>query len=326
MKKLILSIAIGLVGMTTNAQTTPYYVPTNGLVGWWPFNGNANDESGNGNHGVVNGATLTNDRFGLPNKAYSFDGLDDLITFNNNLNFNITGDITISCWVVYNEIFQQQQLIWFGDNQYAQDPYSIAINPNNGFYFRKDVLSGGSINQVNHQPTHNPNYFHIVAVYSSVDSTMKMYVNGLLVDSLTTNCDINYSTNNMFLNFGGVDNGVGPYPQFLLGNLDDIGIWDRALNNDEIVRLYYISDIGTSVGIHDVKSETFFTYPNPAQINFNVKVPQDLIGLEYRLYDNLGRLVLSDKVYGEVVTIDLSNQPKGVYLFSLGGESVMVQH
>jgi hypothetical protein len=44
-----------------------------GLVGYWPFNGNANDESGNGNHGTVNGATLTTDRFGNAGKAYSFE-------------------------------------------------------------------------------------------------------------------------------------------------------------------------------------------------------------------------------------------------------------
>ena len=54
------------------AQNVPNYVPTNGLVGWWPFNGNANDESGNENHGTVNGATLTADRNGTANSAYSF--------------------------------------------------------------------------------------------------------------------------------------------------------------------------------------------------------------------------------------------------------------
>jgi gliding motility-associated-like protein len=41
------------------AAQIPGYVPTEGLVGWWPFNGNANDESGNGHHGTVNGETLT---------------------------------------------------------------------------------------------------------------------------------------------------------------------------------------------------------------------------------------------------------------------------
>jgi hypothetical protein len=51
-----------------NAQV-PSYVPSNGLVGWWPFNGNANDESSNANHGAVNGATLTTDRFGNPSSA-----------------------------------------------------------------------------------------------------------------------------------------------------------------------------------------------------------------------------------------------------------------
>jgi hypothetical protein len=53
-------------------QVIPNYIPTNGLVGWWPFNGNANDESGNLNHGTVNGATLTSDRNGVANSAYSF--------------------------------------------------------------------------------------------------------------------------------------------------------------------------------------------------------------------------------------------------------------
>ena len=61
------------------AQNIPSYVPTNGLVGYWPFNGNANDESGNGNHGTVNGATLSSDRNGAANSAYDFDGVSNFI-------------------------------------------------------------------------------------------------------------------------------------------------------------------------------------------------------------------------------------------------------
>ena len=52
---------------------------TNGLVAYYPFNGNANDKSGNGNHGLVQGATLTTDRHGVPGRAYYFDGVDDII-------------------------------------------------------------------------------------------------------------------------------------------------------------------------------------------------------------------------------------------------------
>jgi hypothetical protein len=57
----LMTMSVGMI-FPTIAQNVPAYVPTNGLVGWWPFNGNANDESGNGNHGTVNGATLTADR------------------------------------------------------------------------------------------------------------------------------------------------------------------------------------------------------------------------------------------------------------------------
>ena len=52
----------------------PAQVSTTSLVAYWPFNGNANDLSGNGHNGTVNGATLTNDRFGSPNSAYNFNG------------------------------------------------------------------------------------------------------------------------------------------------------------------------------------------------------------------------------------------------------------
>ena len=50
----------------------PAYVPQSGLIGWWPFNGNAQDESGNGNHGQILGSTLTQDRNGISNSAFSF--------------------------------------------------------------------------------------------------------------------------------------------------------------------------------------------------------------------------------------------------------------
>jgi hypothetical protein len=68
-----------------------------GLVAWYPFNGNANDSSGYGNHGTVDGATLTIDRFGNANGAYFFDYLNMITT-----NFNAISNEqprTISFWM-----------------------------------------------------------------------------------------------------------------------------------------------------------------------------------------------------------------------------------
>jgi hypothetical protein len=57
-------------------------IPTNGLIAWYPFNGNANDESGNGINGTVNTAIPAPDRFGNANSAYSFDGTNRSIIAN----------------------------------------------------------------------------------------------------------------------------------------------------------------------------------------------------------------------------------------------------
>jgi hypothetical protein len=70
-KKSVLLTALAIAGfaVTTSAQTVPNNVPTNGLLGWWPFNGNAIDESGNNNNGTPNNITYVNDRFGNPNSS-----------------------------------------------------------------------------------------------------------------------------------------------------------------------------------------------------------------------------------------------------------------
>jgi hypothetical protein len=100
MKKILLSVLAHLAFSGSGfSQNLPSYVPANGLVGWWPFNGNANDESGNNNNGTVNGATLTADRFGNAGSAYGFDGVDDIISYSNSFAFNSTNNGTISIWV-----------------------------------------------------------------------------------------------------------------------------------------------------------------------------------------------------------------------------------
>ena len=71
---------------------------TAGLIAYYPFNGNANDMSGNGNNGSVAGATLSEDRFGNPDSAYYFDG-NDYINIGQLPQLQGAQGITVSCWV-----------------------------------------------------------------------------------------------------------------------------------------------------------------------------------------------------------------------------------
>ena len=94
----ILFLFFFLHSLSVEAQV-PSYVDTNGLVGWWPFDGNANDYSGNGNNGTVNGASLTSDRFGSANSAYDYDGINDYIQVNANSNLDIQNTLSFSFWM-----------------------------------------------------------------------------------------------------------------------------------------------------------------------------------------------------------------------------------
>ena len=76
---LSVQILLSVFSFNSIHAQVPSYVPSDGLVGYWPFNGNANDDSGNGNHGTLGNVVSVADRFGNPNGAYYLN--DSKITF-----------------------------------------------------------------------------------------------------------------------------------------------------------------------------------------------------------------------------------------------------
>ena len=72
-KLLLLTMGFALTIQIISAQV-PSYVPTNGLVGWYPFSGNTNDLSGNGLNGSPNNVIYDADRFGNINSCFNVNG------------------------------------------------------------------------------------------------------------------------------------------------------------------------------------------------------------------------------------------------------------
>ncbi len=210
----------------------PNYVPTNGLVGWWPFNGNANDLSGNGNNGTVNGATLTTDRNGVANSAYYFSssGCATRIDVNVNTSSIQTG-LTMSVWVmnVGNGCLGPRLLeFWPGSNgpgaaqwgtAYAQGLYGIGSTTSTGFSCAAVIPM-------------SPNNIWSHLVYTNNGSQGKFFKDGVLITTIN-------STGNPILGssaaFGRMNH---PAYDAYNGNLDDIGIWNRALSDCEVAALY----------------------------------------------------------------------------------------
>ena len=198
MKKKILSIACVLVSAIAFAQ-----VPTSGLVAHYPFNGNANDESTNSNDGTVNGATLTTDRFGNANSAYSFDGVDDFIDCGNGGSLQFDSYITFSAWIKAESIGHMSIL--------DKLPSSLQV-PDIGFRINTRVggkvwaeggnAGGNSIPGGNGVVAESEASYQVgqwVHVVGVLDSTVvSIYIDGQLKDTVHTNL-VCSNTNNLLI-------------------------------------------------------------------------------------------------------------------------------
>jgi hypothetical protein len=209
-------------------------------VAHYPFNGNANDETGNDNNGVVNGATLTTDRFENPDKAYAFDGVDDMIQVAASANLNAITKTTISFWANHNQVtrttdaFDWQAYIskdtlgkWF-TSMLCTD--SSGCQGEQSLIFYTPGLS--KTDPRYNWSTVSPNVWYYVTA-SNDGFLSKFYVNGVLVHSESVTGSVTTNTSDLIL--GRCLTG-SLYP--LDGKLDDLRIYNCVLNDAEVQALY----------------------------------------------------------------------------------------
>ncbi len=264
MKKTITTIAFGLLGLSLSAQV-PSYVPTNGLQGWWPFSGNANDYSSNTNNGTVTGSTLVADRFGNTNSAYSFNGVNNYISIG-----NVTlQSFSFSSWI-YNTSVNQSNLNGIISNLNST-PYKgieLRVQPDSTLM----LVCGIGSNWL--QPTtsfklSNNTWYHIVA--TSDNSTIKIYVNAQQIASYGISNFINNTINPNIL-FGTRDPSISNGGWYT-GKLDDIGVWNRALDSTEVSNLYNGNICYQNITVTDtLLINTTITGFNPVTYNNTIKV------------------------------------------------------
>jgi hypothetical protein len=252
-----------------SAQTLPPYVSTNGLVGWWPFNGNANDESVNENDGEVHGATLTTDRYSQTNKAYSFNGETSYISVPGAA-FN--DGISISVWV------KQTSFI---PNAYSINPRIVSSEWCNGGFALANLvydapykllftLSRGSDNESTESfQIENDVLTHVCVTYD--ETTIKFYRNGELVDDMLLTGEVIVSNDGILIGKSGCEPQAG-MKDFFKGVLDDIGMWDRALTAAEISALYESLTITTQPSGSSVAGGQQATITVAAQVSGSASI------------------------------------------------------
>ena len=242
MKRFLLTLISTIFVVTlTKAQDLPSYIPSDGLVAYYPFNGNANDASGNGNNGTVSGATLTSDKDGNTNKAYEFTvdenggwgSKQDEITITSDPLMN-SNEITLSAWVYPRSkpgAFANRPLTVFGrwEINVANEVFRFQVKEDNKIYFRAGSESFES-GQINYDT-----WSHIAITFGS-NGTVKSYLNGNYVDetNFSTPLNVNSQSN---LTIGSLPSSNGTWYLFD-GKLDELGYWNKVLTSQEIANLF----------------------------------------------------------------------------------------
>ncbi len=276
------------------------------LVMHLAFSGNAHDSSGFGNHGSVTGAALTTDRQGLANSAFSFDGLNDLISVDSHPSLNFQHGITVHLWMMATEIFDTREAYPISHGNW-EERWKISVTDGG---IRWTVKTDDGIRNLDSDTKLSENeYYCITCTYDG--AAFLIYVNGTPDNSSTHSGDI-LKTN--------IDLSVGQHlPSAsgfnFKGVIDEVRVYNRALAPDEVKTLY---DTGTAISGNSVPAIPRHTallqnYPNPfnssTKIRYQLSAPE---AVKLSVMNILGQ---------RIMTLENKSQPAGHHTVIWNGKN-----
>lgn len=269
---------------------------TKDLVAYYPFNGNANDESGNANHGTVYGATLTTDRFGNSDSAYSFDGINDIITVAHNEILNSSDALSFSVWVKPNVL---ENAMILGKSNYTTNTNYLIRTKSTGFiqFEYKNFANSNSL------PLLINNWNHI-AVISNTDDSKQIYINGVLASHTSNTSPYGLVTNILTI-------GARSGAEYFNGSIDDLRMYKSALSATEVLNLYNNNTLDIAETPTN-KDFSFKVFKNSIHISEN----QELSNIKsIYTYNLLAQVVFETNNIQKEIPLDFLG--KGIYILKV---------
>ena len=230
-----------LIDSCKKSKTTPAPIPPPvNLVAYWPLDDNANDKSRYGNNGIAFDVTPTANRYGKANSAYHFNGTSSYIAVPDSVKLRLGNtDFTLNAWVnldnyngeylsaIISKRFSGENSGWlWGINGNLNTPLGVV-------YYGP---GGGNANAMGNTVLTTGRWYMVTCVYSIANAQLSVYINGVLDNQVSGILPANASASaNLYIGTDNPDNGN---PYFFQGSLDEIRIYNTALNLSSIQQLY----------------------------------------------------------------------------------------
>jgi len=326
MQRLICTFFAAAIVSSASAQISPA-----GLVAHWRFSGNTLDSSGNANHATNAGNAYAPGREGLPNTAVLFNSPTGYLYVPYSPSLNV-GQFSV-CAVVMPTVFNTGSCqgnillergrpgstgsaglyaLGFSDNAYDENCNTFDTSLN--CFFLGTSTNAPSYQSGQYQPTIRTNtWTSVVATFDG--STTRVYVDGVLKTVQSTPTPIGTSTEGLAI-------GTSPTEQSYLftGLMDDLRLYNRVLTDSEA---YYYHNPPSLGGVADagLREAAIALFPNPASDQLTVQFSGIASGeVSLRILDQMGRSVLTRRMTGTELTLDVQHLPAGLYFVRLSME------
>jgi hypothetical protein len=227
-----------VVMATKIVPTTPIMPETsidlqNGLVAYYPFNGNANDESGNRNDGEVVGAVLAPDRNDKPDSAFEFDGVNSYIYVKDRESLKLTMGLTIAAWVKTSQSLPFAGIIVKANPVEPTTGYTLCVDDKQKL--RAYIMWSHPVDMamVESEIKITDGKWHFIAVTYDGEFA-RLYIDGMLDGTDFYMRGANGNTEPLLI---GWDQSTWLSHRHFEGSIDDVRLYNRALNNYELKSL-----------------------------------------------------------------------------------------